>query len=190
MAALLANLRFKFMVAVFRLRDWRRPRREVLREVGIQPGFRILDYGCGTGSYIRETARLVGASGVVYALDRNPLAIRRAQQIARRNGRSNVRTILSDCSTGLPDDSVDVVLLYDILHDLSDSEGVLGEIQRALKPGGILSVSDHHMRPPEIVALVTLRNRFRPTSAKRFTQSFAPTAPSDTSSSPPRSPQR
>jgi len=174
MSALLANLRFKFMVAVFRLRDWRRPRREVLREVGIQPGFCVLDYGCGTGSYIRETTRLVGASGVVYALDRNPLAVRRAHQIAERDGLSNVRTILSDYATGLPDGSMDVVLLYDILHDLSDSEGVLGEIHRVLKPGGILSVSDHHLRPLTIIARLTSGRspRFSLTSARRFTQSF------------------
>jgi len=172
MSALLANLRFKFMVAVFWLRDWRRPRREVLREVGIQPGFRILDYGCGTGSYIRETARLVGASGVVYALDRNPLAVRRAQQIAERDGLSNVRTILSDGVTGLPDGSVDVVLLYDILHDLSNRDDVLGEIHRVLKPGGILSVSDHHLCRPDIVARVTATQRFYVTSEGPVTLGF------------------
>jgi len=173
MSALLANLRFKFMVAVFWLRDWRRPRREVLREVGIQPGFRILDYGCGTGSYIRETARLVGASGVVYALDRNPLAVRRAQQIAERDGLSNVRTILSDCPTGLPDGSVDVVLLYDILHDLSDREDVLEEIHRILKPNGVLSVSDHHLRRADIVMRVTADQRFRMNVEGPITVSFA-----------------
>ena len=39
MQRLLAIFRFKFMVAVFRLRDWLRPRRQVLQEVGIRPGF-------------------------------------------------------------------------------------------------------------------------------------------------------
>ena len=173
MSALLANLRFNFMVAVFRLRDWRRPRREVLREVGIQPGFCVLDYGCGTGSYIPETARLVAASGSVYALDRNPLAVRRAGQIAERDGLSNVRTILSDCPTGLPDGSVDVVLLYDILHDLSDRDGVLGEIHRVLKPNGVLSVSDHHLRRADIVMRVTADQRFRMNVEGPITVSFA-----------------
>ncbi len=169
----LAVLKFKVMVAVFRLRDWWRPRREVLREVGIRPGARVLHYGCGTGSYIRESARQVGKEGEVYALDANPLAIRAAQQIAARYGLPNVKTILSDCVTGLADMSVDVVLLYDILHDLSDRDDVLREIHRVLKSGGILSVSDHHMRRPGIVARIASGQRFRLTSSGRITHTFA-----------------
>lgn len=171
----LAILRFQFMVAVFRLRDWRRPRREVLQEVGIRPGFHILDYGCGTGSYIRESARLVGESGEVYALDANPLAIKAAKQLAATHGLRNVRTILSDCATGLPDSSVAVVLLYDILHDLSDRNGVLREIHRILKPTGILSISDHHLCRADIVKRVTSGQRFRLKAEWPLTASFART---------------
>ena len=169
----LAVLKFKAMVAVFRLRDWRRPRGEVLREVGIRPGSRVLDYGCGTGSYIRESARRVGKEGEVYALDANPLAVQAAKRLAARYGLDNLKTILSDCATGLPDESVDVVLLYDILHDLSDRDDVLREIHRVLKSGGILSVSDHHMHGPDIVARIASEQRFRLTSSGRITHSFA-----------------
>lgn len=59
---------------------------------------------------------------------------------------ANVETIHSDCKTGLPDNSVDAVLLYDTFHDLSDPDGVLEELHRVLKPDGILSFSDHHMK--------------------------------------------
>jgi ubiquinone/menaquinone biosynthesis C-methylase UbiE len=164
--------RFQFMVLAFRVRDGLRPRREVLREVDIRPGFRVLDYGCGTGSYIRESARRVGAAGTVYALDVDPLAVRRAQRIAERNGLPNVRTILSDCATGLPDGSLDVVLLYDILHDLPNREAILRELHRVLKPDGILSVSDHHLRRPEIVGRVTAGGRFGRASKGRLTLGF------------------
>lgn len=169
-----ATLSFQFMVAAFRLRDWLRPRGEVLREVELRPGFRVLDFGCGTGSYLLESAKLVGEAGMVYALDVNPLAVRRAQQIADKGDLPNVVTILSDCASGLSDGSVDVVLLYDILHHLSDRDDVLREIHRVLKPGGILSVSDHHLRGSEIVARVTLAQRFRLRYEGQMTRSFTP----------------
>jgi len=169
----LVVLNFQLMAAVFWLRDRLRPRCKVLAEVGIRPRSRVLDYGCGTGSYIRDSARLVGDEGVVYALDVNPLAIYAADRIAAREGLRNVRTILSNCATGLPDMSVDVVLVYDVLHDLSNRDDVLREIERILKPDGILSVSDHHMRGPDVVTQITSGRRFRLASSGRLTYSFA-----------------
>jgi len=45
-----------------------------------------------------------------------------------------------------------VVLLYDAFHHLSDPDVVLKELHRVLKPGGILSFGDHHIKEKEIVA--------------------------------------
>jgi len=72
-----------------------------------------------------------------------------------------VETICSGRETGLPDSSVDVVLLYDTFHGLGDPSGVLGELHRVLKPGGILSFSDHHMNEDEIVSSLTSGGLFR-----------------------------
>ncbi len=129
-------------------------------EVGIKPGFHVLDFGCGPGSFIIDTAKLVEESGRIYALDIHPLAIKWAQRIASQNQLKNVQTICSDCKTGLPDNSVDVALLYDTLHGLSDPNAVLEELHRVLKPQGILSVSDHHMKGAEIVSKVTDKGFF------------------------------
>jgi ubiquinone/menaquinone biosynthesis C-methylase UbiE len=150
-----SNLGFRLMAFSYRFRDFRLPRKNILKEVGIKPGFHVLDYGCGPGSYIGPLAELVGESGKVYALDIHPLAIRKVQGIASREKLANVKTILSDCQTGLPDNSLDVVLLYDIFHHLSDPDRILKELHRVLKPDGILSFSDHHMEENEIVSGVT-----------------------------------
>ena len=69
MGKLNPNLDFRLMSLAFRLRDFRLPRMEILEEVGIQTGFRVLDYGCGPGSYVAAASDLVGPSGKVYALD-------------------------------------------------------------------------------------------------------------------------
>jgi ubiquinone/menaquinone biosynthesis C-methylase UbiE len=168
----MSNFDFQFMSVGYRFRDLRLPRINILKEVGIRPGFRVLDYGCGPGSYISPLAELVGESGKVYALDIHPLAIRKVKDIASKKKLANVETILSDCQTGLPDNSLDVVLLYDIFHHLSDRDKVLKELHRVLKPDGVLSFSDHHMEEDEIVSAVTNSGFFSLSRKGQRTYSF------------------
>ena len=69
------DLGFRIMALTFNLRDLIRPRINILKEADIKPGYHVLDYGCGPGSYIMDNARLVDDTGMVYALDIHPLAI-------------------------------------------------------------------------------------------------------------------
>jgi ubiquinone/menaquinone biosynthesis C-methylase UbiE len=157
----MSNFDFKFMSFGFKIRDFLLPRGEILKEVGIKPGFYILDYGCGPGSYTIPAARLVGNSGKVYALDIHPLAVQQVQSVAAKRRLTNIEAILSDCATGLPDQSTDVVLLYDTFHDLSEPDEVLAELHRVLKPEGILSFNDHHMKEEEeIISKITGQGLF------------------------------
>jgi ubiquinone/menaquinone biosynthesis C-methylase UbiE len=157
----MSDFGFKTMALTFKLRDFFRPRRGIVKEVGIKPGHHVLDYGCGPGSYIKAVAQLVGKSGKIYALDVNSLAIQMVQRIVSKNQLTNVETILSNCKTELPDNSIDIVLLYDTFHDLNNPDEVLEELHRILKSNGILSFSDHHMKEDEIVSKVTNEGLFR-----------------------------
>ncbi|HVP40955.1 MAG TPA: class I SAM-dependent methyltransferase [Candidatus Krumholzibacteriaceae bacterium] len=157
----MSDLGFRVMAFSFKIRDFFKPRRDIVKEVGIKEGFRLLDYGCGPGSYVVAVAELVGKSGRVYALDINPLAVKMVKEITVKKQLPNVETILSNRKTGLPDDSIDVVLLYDTFHDLLDPNLVLEELHRVLKPNGILSFSDHHMKENEIISKVTNNGMFR-----------------------------
>jgi ubiquinone/menaquinone biosynthesis C-methylase UbiE len=148
----MSNFDFKFMSVGYKFRDFFSPRLNILKEVGIKLGFHVLDFGCGPGSYIIPLVKLVGESGKIYALDIHPLAIQKVKDIALKKRLTNVETILSDCQTGLPDNCLDAVLLYDAFHHLSDPDAVLKELHRVLKPDGILSFGDHHMKEEEIVA--------------------------------------
>ena len=157
----MSNFDFQFMSVGYKFRDFFLTRLNILEEVGIKPGFQVLDYGCGPGSYIAPLAKLVEESGKVYALDIHTLAIQKVQDMALKKRLENVETILSDCQTGLPDNTLDAVLLYDAFHHLSDPNGVLKELHRVLKPDGILSFGDHHMEEKEIVAELTKNQLFR-----------------------------
>jgi ubiquinone/menaquinone biosynthesis C-methylase UbiE len=166
------DLHFKLMALSFRIRDFFLPRGNVLKEVGISQGSQILDYGCGPGSYTTAVAEMVGESGMVYALDMNPLAVKSVRDIASKRRLENVKTILSDCKTGLPQNSLDTVLLYDTFHELDDPDNVLEELYRVLKPGAVLSLSDHHMKEDEIVSGVTNLGLFKLDKKNRRTYSF------------------
>lgn len=161
------------MTLVFRIRDILRSRMDLLKEAGIEPGFCILDYGCGPGSYIAALAQLVGTSGEIYALDIHPLAIKEVQKTATRKAITNVKTIESDCKTGLPDNLVDVVLLYDTFHNLSQPDDVLRELHRVLKSGSTLSFSDHHMNEKDIITGVTKTGLFKLSTKGKKIYSFS-----------------
>jgi ubiquinone/menaquinone biosynthesis C-methylase UbiE len=166
------DLHYSLMALTYKLRDFLRPRIKILEEVGIQKGFHVLDYGCGPGSYIVPLAGLVGPTGKVYALDIHPLAIQMVEGRAAKNGLANVMTIQSDCRTGLPDGSVDVALLYDVFHDLGQPGIVLEELHRILKPDGVLSLSDHHLKENDIISGITQSGLFILARKGRKTYSF------------------
>jgi len=156
----LSNFVFRFMVLMFWFRDLIRPPEKVLADVVIDPGFHVLDYGCGTGVFSFASARLVGESGKVYAVDILPLAVGRVRRIAAKQSLANIETIRTECGTPLADESIDVVLLYDVFHLLGDQEAVLAELHRLLKPGCVLAFSDHHMKEPRILAKMAVGGWF------------------------------
>jgi ubiquinone/menaquinone biosynthesis C-methylase UbiE len=155
------NLHFRLMFFTYKFRDFFVPRMKILKEVAIEEGFQVLDYGRGPGSYVAHMADLVGPSGKIYALDIHPLAIQTVKKLAARRKLTNVETVQSDCRTGLPDQSVNVALLYDVFHDLDNPKEVVRELHRILKPNGILSFSDHHLQEDDIVSRLTGEGLFR-----------------------------
>ena len=166
------NRHFKFMSLSFKIRDLLLPRDHILNEVGIKPGFQVLDYGCGTGSYAVVASKMVGTSGTVYALDIHPLAIEYVKKRVSKEHLNNIRTVISGRDTGLPDNSMDIVLLYDIFHELGDPTSVLVELHRVLKTDGVLSFSDHHMKEKEILAGVTVTGLFKLATTGKRTYRF------------------
>lgn len=168
-----SNFHFRFMSLGFIFRDLVNPPKDRVKEAGVSPGFCVLDYGCGSGSYTIAAAELVGDTGKVYALDIHPLALESVQKKASKKGFAHVETIHSDCETRLANSSVDVVLLYDTFHEVSDPDGVLKELHRVLKENGILSFSDHHMEEDEIVSHVTKNGLFSLVKKGEKTYSFS-----------------
>ncbi|MEW6041396.1 MAG: methyltransferase domain-containing protein [Elusimicrobiota bacterium] len=157
---LMPNIGFRIMSLVLRIRDIFRNPERTLKEVGLKKGQSVLDYGCGIGSFTLPAAKIVGENGMVYALDIHPLAIKTIERIIKGRGISNIKTILSNIDTGLRNESVDIVLLYDTFHMVKDKEGLLKELHRVLKSGGILSINAEHMEEDEFLNILTKANLF------------------------------
>lgn len=161
-----SDIDFKMMSLFFRIRDVFMNPRKLLEKVDIKERQIVLDFGCGSGSYVIPTARMVGENGRVYALDIHPMAIRAVEKKANKEGLTNIRTILSDRDTGLPDESIDVVLLYDTIQSITNKEALLKELHRVTKPNGLLSILVEHIKVEDVVeiaekdGLFSLRDRY------------------------------
>jgi len=121
---------------------------EVLQQTGIKRGQTVLDFGCGYGAYTIPVARIVGARGKVYALDKDKEALNELMRKAGSAGLKNIEKMetFGGPEIELADESVDVVLLFDVLHSFyfphaGDRKRLLGEIYRIMKRSAILSIS-------------------------------------------------
>ena len=126
---------------LYRTGDVLRRRRLVGAALGAAPGERVLDVGCGPGFYIAELLEQVGATGAVVGVDASPQTLALARR--RTQGQDNVALSQADV-TALPvtDASFDRALSVQVLEYVTDPDGALAELHRALRPGGRLVVWD------------------------------------------------
>ena len=139
---------FHMMSFWFAVRDRKNPPEEKIEAAEIKGGETILDYGCGPGGFTLAASK---NAEMVYAADINPMALKSVEKRASKKKIANIKTILTEKETGIPKESVDTVLLFDIIHKFSDMESFLREFQAILKPDGKIAVDDHHMTEQEII---------------------------------------
>jgi ubiquinone/menaquinone biosynthesis C-methylase UbiE len=117
--------------------------RQLVEQAEIEPGHRVLEVGCGTGNLTLLAKRLQPRADFV-ALDPDPRALARARRKARR------RHLTVQLDRGFaehlpyPDASFDRVLSSLMLHHLEASakRAMLQEVERVLRPGGVLHLLD------------------------------------------------
>jgi ubiquinone/menaquinone biosynthesis C-methylase UbiE len=118
-----------------------------IRDLGIEAGQILVDFGCNAGHYTIPAARVVGSEGKVYAIDQEQTAIDQLMKITQNAGLDNIIPIISSKpAINLPTASVDTVLIYDVLHYLNTDErkNLYQSVNTVLKDDGILSVFPKH----------------------------------------------
>lgn len=161
MSVPITNSHFKFMTLALKLRDIFKPPRKVLKEANIKAGDTVLDFGCGPGSYSLAAAKLVGEKGKVYSLDIHPMAIKSIKRRALHQGIKNIEPVFSERGADFSDKCIDVILVYDVFHELDEPGKYLAEMHRMLKDEGIISLHDHHLKDQEILDGMTQGNHFK-----------------------------
>ncbi|MBZ0286287.1 MAG: methyltransferase domain-containing protein [Anaerolineae bacterium] len=115
----------------------------LLDRAGVQPGMRVLDVGCGPGRITLPAARRVGSSGEVVGLDIQPAMLQRVREKLAAQQITNVRLLEAGAGDGKTEvDTFDRAFLVTVLGEIPDKVAALREIYRALKPGGILSITE------------------------------------------------
>jgi ubiquinone/menaquinone biosynthesis C-methylase UbiE len=126
---------------------------KLLREIGIKEGQKVLDFGCGSGNYTFPAARIIGRSGLVYALDKDKRVLDELMRKAESMGLHNISRVdvSKDSEIPLDDECVDVVLLFDVLHfyyfpEEDSRKSLLSDLYRILKPGAALLLCPTHLQ--------------------------------------------
>ena len=100
----------------------------------------VAEFGCGYGTFTFPAARTI--RGTVHALDIEPELIQMLREEAKRQNRTNINIILRDFmaeGSGLADESIDYVMLFNILH-LEQPATLLNEARRILRRDGLVGI--------------------------------------------------
>jgi len=115
----------------------------ILSQLELKPGMIVLDMGCGPGRLTIPLAQMLGAQGRVVAVDIQAGMLRAAQARAEKADLGNIEFVQAGAGEGkLGEARFDRALLVTVLGEIPDRQAAMNELFVALKPGGILSVTE------------------------------------------------
>jgi SAM-dependent methyltransferase len=119
-------------------------RGEYLTLLGLSPGERVLDVGCGSGVVTRAIAERIAPNGKVTDTDSSAALLEVAREYADKGGIGGlVDWRVADCrELPFPDALFDAVLAATVLAHVPGAERALAEMVRVTRPGGRVAVFD------------------------------------------------
>jgi predicted methyltransferase len=119
---------------------WQMPDR-VVQALDLKPDALVADVGAGTGYFSVRLARVV-PQGRVFAIDIEPTMLAHIAVRAEKDGLKNVTTVRgTETSAAIPE-KVDLVLIVDTYHHISERTAYMAALRSQLKPGGRVAIID------------------------------------------------
>jgi SAM-dependent methyltransferase len=126
-------------------RDIFEQREQLAALAGPRKGTVVADIGAGSGFLVELFSELVGPEGKVYAVDINPVMMKRVAENAAEKGLTNVEVVVcGERSVDLPANSIDLMFICDTYHHFEYPVSTMESIYEALKPGGQIVLVDFY----------------------------------------------
>jgi ubiquinone/menaquinone biosynthesis C-methylase UbiE len=108
----------------------------LLDELALRPGDRVVELGCGPGSFSRRILRRLGEGGVLVGVDASAALLDQARAALAGTGPARFEPVAGNIAELGPWlDGADVVVGRTVLHHLPLAEAVLGRLRAAVRPG-------------------------------------------------------
>jgi len=116
---------------------------EVIEKLQLKPGDIVADIGSGSGTFSIPMAKAIAPSGILYAVDIDQKMLDYVAEKAKKEGLTNVRTVLGKYEDPLlPVKDVDVAFYHRALHMIEKRQAHLNNTAKYLKPDGRIVVID------------------------------------------------
>jgi ubiquinone/menaquinone biosynthesis C-methylase UbiE len=127
---------------------------KAIAALALTPGMVVADVGAGSGYYTVRMARAVGANGRVYATDIQPGMLQRLEARVKTENLENVVPVLGAVDDPkLPAKALDLALMVDVYHELSEPQVFIRRLRETLKPDGRLVLIEFRKEDPKVPIL-------------------------------------
>ncbi len=116
--------------------------KKVIETLKLKPGQVVADLGAGSGLFARPIAQHLGNKGLVYAIDIDPGLLKHIEKTATEQKISNIKTVLGAEDDAKIPTKVDVIIIFDTVHHISNQATYVKGLKKYLKRGGRVAIID------------------------------------------------
>lgn len=115
----------------------------------LKPGMKVVELGCGPGTYTLDVAKAVLPDGVVYAVDIQEGMLNQLRKKMERQAIANIVPVLADAKGDIPleEGFADAAYAVAVIGEIPDPVRALKQVRRLLRPGGLFAQSELAIDP-------------------------------------------